>query len=70
MSSDAFDDERDVPETWEDTAVRQELDAVYFKFVEWRRVHRNDMSAPELEALANNISDAISELQEAMSGKL
>lgn len=69
MSREAWGDEGNVPERWEDTAMRQEFDAICFKWSEWRRRFKDQIEADQEPAL-NAVSDALEEAGLSMEGAL
>ncbi len=70
MSLKAWGDEGNVPSRWEETAMRQEFDAICFKWSECRRRFKDEIDGPDLERVLNAVSDALEEAGLGMEGPL
>lgn len=62
MSLEAWGDEGDVPERGTDTAIFQELYAVYEKYGKWLKKFGKDFAGPEEEKLAGEIDQKLCKL--------
>jgi len=70
MSREAWGDEGEVPSKWEDTAMRQEFDALVFKWSEWRRCFAKEVTGEAMEKALDAVREALDEAQEHMVGPL
>lgn len=70
MSLEAWGDEGNVPSRREETAMRQEFDAICFKWSEWRRRFKDEIDGDDLERALNAVSDALEEAGLGMEGPL
>lgn len=70
MSREAWGDEGNVCNDWEETAIHQELDDVIARFEKWNRVHDGEMPNPEFVDGVCRIRDELDALREAISGKI
>jgi hypothetical protein len=69
MSREAWGDEGNVAELWEDTAMRQEWDRLRKRFNDWQATFHKDFD-PEHDSLVRVIECAMDRLELAMEGRL
>ena len=69
MSREAWGDEGNVAERWEDTAMRQEWDRLRARFNDWHVSFSKEFS-PEHDSLVSVIECAMDCLELAMEGQL
>lgn len=70
MSREAWGDEGGGAQNWDETAIRQDFDAVRKEFEKWWRDHKSDAPGPDFEALVEDIWDSFDELSEQMTGQI
>ena len=70
MSREAWGDESNVPERWEDTAMRQEWNEARHKLRLWIQRFKDEFPNDEFDAAVSTISDAMDELELQMEGPL
>jgi hypothetical protein len=71
MSLEAWGDEGNIPSRWEDTAMRQEWDAMRVKFRKWVQNFHQDFANDETTELVGTIEGLMDRLEdEQMSGEL
>ena len=70
MSLEVFGDEGDVPSHWDETAMRQEFDAIKFRWSEWQRTHRAEWPNDEFAKLMEVVDEALDEIGFQMEGLL
>lgn len=70
MSLEAWGDEGNVAERWEDTAMRQEFDVIRARYNKWIMDFKHEAGSPELEKLIENAEDAFDKLALSMEGRL
>lgn len=70
MSREAWGDEGDVPERWEDTAIYQDFHAFRNKFLTWRQSHALYFPNDEFSAAVEDLDAAMDKVTAMMEGPI
>lgn len=70
MSLEAFGDEGLLPQRWEDTAMRQEFDAIRERWDKWIATFGSESGTHEIDQKIDAVSGEMDDLSELMRGPL
>jgi hypothetical protein len=69
VSLEAWGDEGLLPQSWEETGMRQEFDVARNKFNKWIVDFKSEVQGPEMQAQIEKCEDALDALASMMEGK-
>ena len=70
MSREAWGDEGNVANHWEETIIRAQLDRVIKDFEQWNRDNGSEMPNPEFVDGVCRVRDELEALRDALSGRI
>lgn len=70
MSREAWGDEGNVANHWEETLIRAQMDAAIADFSRWVADYRSEMPGEDFEDLVDRVSETFDQMQTMMSGKI
>lgn len=70
MSREAWGDEGNVANEWEETLIRTQMDAAIARFGRWVTDYKAEFPSVEFTALVDHVIDTFDQMQAELSGKI